>query len=399
MSPADQCRRALEAWTGFSHALFVQSGTAALRLALDVLVKRGSWVRVPAIACWTLTGAVLDSGCRPVFGDVDRYLGLRGRGMERGDALIGLEPWGTSCDWAALAGQEGVRLLDQTLSVHGGWPGRKAAEVFDGSILSLGYGKPFEIGGGGVLLLRDAALWREAQSRLHYGRRQMRWVSRTDRYVFPAVIWEQLAARLKLLERKRQAQARAREAWSRRARKSVLPLTVLEPRPGALPGCTVLVPVCLDEGFPLHARDVFAVAMAEGIPLGIHPVSPAYLEPAGRRLRGACPDAESLASHLLFLPSDCLDDVTLRRVKGLLEALERDPETFRRPYAVSASAVRIPAEYAHWCQHAIVCRRLDGAFCVHDPLAGRTYRVDASVVRALQEGTGHEVPRTARKRR
>src|SRR5436309_1980175 len=68
---ARRCSAALAELTGFSHAVFVHSGTAALELALLALTERAARVAMPALACWTVPFAIEKVGRTPVFVEVD----------------------------------------------------------------------------------------------------------------------------------------------------------------------------------------------------------------------------------------------------------------------------------------------------------------------------------------
>ncbi len=68
-------------YTGFEHALFVNSNTSGLHLALETLKRRRGWVDGDEVVTTPLTfvssnHAILYSGLTPVFADVDDYLSV-----------------------------------------------------------------------------------------------------------------------------------------------------------------------------------------------------------------------------------------------------------------------------------------------------------------------------------
>ena len=92
-------RAGLERLTGFPHAVFVQSGTAAIELALSVLTDDHATVAIPALACWSVSYAVTKIGRRPVFRDIDAHWSAHPRG-EPAAATILVDPWGGSAAWS-----------------------------------------------------------------------------------------------------------------------------------------------------------------------------------------------------------------------------------------------------------------------------------------------------------
>jgi hypothetical protein len=91
---------ALLAFTGMEDAVFVQSGTAALSLAIKVLYSGGQEISIPALACWAISAAVIHSGNIPRFVDVDRHLSSQAPSSEIPAAFV--EPWGAPTNWKKL---------------------------------------------------------------------------------------------------------------------------------------------------------------------------------------------------------------------------------------------------------------------------------------------------------
>ena len=83
-SPGKWCRRFEREWAalhGRKYAVFVNSGTSALQIALASLKEKHGWqtgakVVVPATTFVASVNVVLQERLRPVFMDVDRYYGL-----------------------------------------------------------------------------------------------------------------------------------------------------------------------------------------------------------------------------------------------------------------------------------------------------------------------------------
>lgn len=389
ISPLSTIRLELERWTGFSHVHLVHSGSAALKLALEVLTGPRARVALPALSCWTITGSILDRGAIPIHVDVDQNLALCGR-LDDTDAVVGIDPWARSFFWPGLTSFSGAKILDATLSILGGFSNLRAADVFDGALISLGSGKPWDIGAGGILLLRSEEASRAAAERLLYGRRRLRWAMHADRYVFSSHLLEPMLRRWELVIAERDAANQARAWFAQELRNRAIPLSCPQGHSESAPGYSALVPLLLAPEFPLSAEDVFAVAIAEGVPIGTQPVTPAYQERAYEGPPASCPEAEALSKRLLFVPSRSLDNNTITLIEALLGRLAAEPEAFRRPYPVTARPVDLPEAFAHWMIHGVVCRRVNGEFIVHDPLLGKSHLVTDSVVATLQRGDGDD---------
>lgn len=382
-----ELRQALEDWTGFPYAVFVHSGSAALSLGLDLLVPIAGRIALPAIACWTLTGAVMRSGRIPIWKDIGDDLCLDGPPCNA-DALIHVAPWGNTSAWERFSDFRGIKIADLTHVPHGGRPA-EAASHFHAAVISLGEGKPWNVGAGGILLLRDHHLSREAQVHLSYGRQRQRWSLNTDRYVFASSLFSKAYETWCLLAPKAAAHGDKRRQWQTEAQqaKARFTPTVLG---DAAPGATTLVPHLLDQDFPLSGEEISLVAMAEGIPLGSQPVSPAYLEPAvAAHLNGPicrALTAEVLYRRLFFVPEKSLNCEVLGRMNAFLKVLEQDPGSFSYPYAPQAAPIQIPDSLSYWLENAVVARRLDGTYCVYDPFTSKRHIVPDGVAATLLAG-------------
>ena len=84
LSPGPMCARFEREWAALhdrSYAVFVNSGTSALQIALAALKEKHGWQRgdkviVPALTFVATVNTVLQNGLRPVFMDVDRWYGI-----------------------------------------------------------------------------------------------------------------------------------------------------------------------------------------------------------------------------------------------------------------------------------------------------------------------------------
>ncbi|MEZ0067516.1 dTDP-4-amino-4,6-dideoxygalactose transaminase [Streptacidiphilus sp. MAP12-20] len=384
----------LQDWLGYSKMLLLDSGSAALSLLLDALsasrpAGRGGPVRLPGLGCWTLTSAVEGIGGRPEFYDVDR----RGEpiGPAGEDPSVLIQPWGGTVGAQHFASElrsvSGPRVLDCTLSVFGAPAASRAVDGFAAAVISLGQAKPLGLpGGGGLLLVEDGGLYDELRGILRHHYENLSWTRRARRYTSA----DRLASALDLQVSWLKEHHVARVDEVERVRERVASATALEPlappRAADTPGVTVVVPFLLPADYPVSARDLHRVAMAERIPLLTHPVTPPYLEPAGADLSGDCPVAEDIARRLVFLPATVAELGSLDALSRLLDSVAAQASVFRYPYAMAGTARQESPAVLRG--PGILGRRLDGDFVFSHQVTSRRFRVSAAVATDLMERLG-----------
>jgi hypothetical protein len=146
-------------------ALLTDSGTTALRLALQIAAGAGGTVAMPAWGCFDLVSAAVGAGVRLSFYDVDPQtlaaddasLAAAAVGAQ---AIVMVHPFGLPAPiqrFRDLAAEHGARLIEDAAMAGGGQYGDKALGSFgDLSVLSFGRGKGIGGGGGGALLARGS---------------------------------------------------------------------------------------------------------------------------------------------------------------------------------------------------------------------------------------------------
>jgi len=161
--------RELAAYVGVARAVAVNSGTAALHLALEAIgVTTDDEVIVPT---WTFTASAEVArylGARPVFVDVHRGdLNIEAAAVERAitkrtKAIVGVDIGGQPCDWhrlRELARPRGIVLVDDAAhalpaSLHG----RRIGTWADITAFSFYATKTLVTGEGGMLVT-DNGKW------------------------------------------------------------------------------------------------------------------------------------------------------------------------------------------------------------------------------------------------
>ncbi|HEX5142578.1 MAG TPA: hypothetical protein VFW21_01780 [Mycobacterium sp.] len=377
----------LREWTGLTRCFTAQNGTTALAVALRALVD-GLAVNLAAIGCWTVTSAVRQAALTPHYLDVGDD--LLPAVVPNGPAVV-VAPWGAALRPLRPVSptSSSATVLDGSVSLFGDGA---AALAPDALIVSLGPGKPGHVpGGGGLLLFDDDSVEREVVTALRHGTGDLRWLRDGLRVVpstaDPRRVDERLAALAAGLDTHRH---RAAEALDRVV--GATPHLVPSGAPDPDGGASTLLPVLLAPHVPLDARDVARVALAHRLPLGFQPVTPPYMEEAGRGLTGDCPVAEGLAGRLLFVPAE---PAVLARYSSalhtLLEELVAAPDDFRYPYtpSVSVDGAKVtdaPLPAVLTGPSVLLGRRLDRRFVAVDELAARQWLVSDPVAASILQG-------------
>lgn len=155
---------------GVRHVFLVSSGTAALTITLKALRASSSRSRVvvPGYTCFSVPGAVVHAGLRPVPCDIDAatFDFDHGRLAQAIDddtlCVIAHHLFGVPSDiarTAALCRARGVLVIEDAAQAFGlAWKGIPAGTMGDVGIFSFGRGKTITAGGGGAIVTNSDAL-------------------------------------------------------------------------------------------------------------------------------------------------------------------------------------------------------------------------------------------------
>ncbi len=159
---------------GARHAVAVNSGTAALHLAYQALLKRGDEIIVPDFTFVATASMALAVGARPVFADVDPATytldpaDAERRITEKTRALAPVHLYGHPADidpLKRLARKYRLRIIWDAAQAHGAqWRGRDVGSFADVVCYSFYPSKNMTTGEGGMLATSDEKL--AAQFRL-----------------------------------------------------------------------------------------------------------------------------------------------------------------------------------------------------------------------------------------
>lgn len=152
---------------GVRHCIGVNSGTAALTLALLAAgIGKGDEVIVPAHTYIASALAIVHAGAVPVFCDVEEETGLIDVGSAaaqvspRTAAIVAVHLYGQPCDMAevgALADRHGLLLFEDAAQAHGArYRGRRAGSLGDVAAFSFYPSKNLgALGDGGAICTDD----------------------------------------------------------------------------------------------------------------------------------------------------------------------------------------------------------------------------------------------------
>lgn len=172
--------RLLADYTGAKHAVAVNTGGMALQTAFRALgIQPGDEVLMPVDTCVADAFAVFNAGAVPIFADSNpETFGLDWRSVEetigpRTKALVAVSMWGRpeNMDTAVEAAQRhNLHLIDDACLACGAeWRGKKIGRFGRAGVFSFGALKPFQAGGGGVIITDDEDLAREMRASRAWG--------------------------------------------------------------------------------------------------------------------------------------------------------------------------------------------------------------------------------------
>ena len=180
----ENCRafeRCFSDYCGAPYGIALANGTLALELALRAFgIGAGDEVIVPARSFFATASAVSICGAQPVFVDVD----LESQNITAGAIAAAITPrtraaivvhlagWPCEMDEIlAVAQAHGIRVIEDCAQAHGATlMGRKTGSFGDAAAFSFCTDKIMSSGGeGGLLLLRDRAIWQRARSLKDHG--------------------------------------------------------------------------------------------------------------------------------------------------------------------------------------------------------------------------------------
>lgn len=162
----DQFEREFATFCGTKHAIAVSNGTAAIHLALKALgIGKGDEVIVPDLSFIATANAVLLSGAKPVFADIDQEnLCLAPADLvrclsPRTKAIMPVHLYGHPAEMDAInaiAQAHGLYVIEDAAEAHGAHiSGCSVGNMGDCAIFSLYGNKTLTTGEGGAITTND----------------------------------------------------------------------------------------------------------------------------------------------------------------------------------------------------------------------------------------------------
>jgi dTDP-4-amino-4,6-dideoxygalactose transaminase len=160
---------AFAARLGGVHAVSTSYGRMAFYYILRALdFPPGSEIVMPALTFWVMPEMARQAGLTPVFADVDPVtFNLTAASVERvitprTVAVVPTHLWGLPCDMdpiVELARTRGLQVIEDCAhALDATYRGRRAGTIGDAAIFSFQTLKPLNAYGGGMAVMRDAAL-------------------------------------------------------------------------------------------------------------------------------------------------------------------------------------------------------------------------------------------------
>jgi dTDP-4-amino-4,6-dideoxygalactose transaminase len=339
---------------GVAHAVAVNSGTAALHLALEAIgVREGDDVIVPTLTFTSSAAVVRHLGARPVLADVDEAsLTLPADEVQRRwtpqcKAVIPVHMAGVSCDMPGLmatAHARGALVVEDAAHALPTWCGSKPAGTYgDAAAFSFYATKTITTGEGGMIVTADSAVAQRARqmafhgiTRNAFGRYQSpgRWYYEVDDFGFKYNLTDVAAALGRSQLRRVDELWKARRAIAQMldAGLSIVPEVQIPYRHGGANDSWHLYIMRLHVERLTCSRDEFIDELGHlgigtsvhFIPLHLHPV---YRKELGYRV-GDFPVAEREYARMISLPiwpGMSRDDIT-----RVVDAVAQVARTHRR---------------------------------------------------------------------
>ncbi len=171
----ERFERSFSSYIGSKYAIAVSNGTAALHVALIAMgVGPGDEVIVPSYSFFATASAVILSGARPVFADVDPRTGaidpeeVRKKISERTKVIIPVHIHGHPADLDAIRdalGSREILILEDCAQAHGAlYKGRKVGGIGEAGAFSFYPTKNMTTGEGGIITTDDEEVYFRART-------------------------------------------------------------------------------------------------------------------------------------------------------------------------------------------------------------------------------------------
>lgn len=170
----ERFERAFASYVGCKYAVALSNGTAALHVALIAMgIGPGDEVIVPSYSFFATASAVVLSGAKPVFVDVDPRIGtidpaeVKRKISSKTKAIITVHIHGHPADMDSLKDSldgRDVMILEDCAQAHGAlYKGRKVGKIGEAGAFSFYPTKNMTTGEGGIITTDDEEIYQRAK--------------------------------------------------------------------------------------------------------------------------------------------------------------------------------------------------------------------------------------------
>lgn len=329
-----QFEEAFARYAGARHCIGVESGTAALKVALEAMgIGPGDEVVVPANTYVASAFAISASGALPVLVDVDDAYLIDAAAIEavvtpRTKAIMPVHLYGQAVPMQPIldaARRHGLRVIEDACQAHGAsWDSKRVGSIADVGCFSFYPGKNLGCyGDGGAIVTSNDAVAERAKLLRDFGqKRKYEHLIKGDNCRLDSIQAAVLNVKLRHLD-----------DWNGRRKAHA------KRYDGLLADAGFPIPANRAEGghvyhlyvtqVPDRARFQESLA-ARGIQTGIHYPIPVHLQPAYKDLgyaRGRFPKTEAAADRILSLPM--FAELTAGQIEYVVTALAETAQTTR----------------------------------------------------------------------
>lgn len=318
---------AFATYCGAQHAVGVQSGTAALHLALMACdVGPGDEVLVPSMTFIATAEMIGRLGARPVFVDVDpRTCNLDPAALEeavtpRARAVIPVHLYGQPAEMDAIleiARRNGLRVIEDAAQAHGAeYRGRRAGALGDVATFSFYPGKNLgAYGDAGAVVTDDKGIAEQVRLLRNHGRHS-KYTHKREGFNYRLDTLQAAILEAKLPHLEAWNAARRHNAELYRQYLSGLPVELPHEAPHVRSVYHLFV-------IRVNRRDeVLAHLRANGVGAGVHYPVPLHMQPAYEYLEyqpGDLPSARQAAEEVLSLPM--YPELTEEQIRKVVDTL------------------------------------------------------------------------------
>jgi dTDP-4-amino-4,6-dideoxygalactose transaminase len=315
-------------YVGAPYCVGVESGTAALQLAMEALgVGPGDEVIIPANTYIASAIAVSATGAKPVLVEMDETYFLDASLLEQAvtphtKAIMPVHLYGQAVPMEPIlrcAQRHDLRVIEDASQAHGArWNGKVVGSFGDAGCFSFYPGKNLgAYGDGGAIVTGDAGLADELRLMRDFGqRKKYEHLVKAGNCRLDSIQAAVLDVKLGHLERWNEARRRNARHYDEKLSK----VGIVPPRRLSDEGHVYHLYVIEVEN-RTHVQDVLS---GRGIATGIHYPIPIHLQPAYADLQlaaGSFPRTERSAKRILSLPMfPELTEEQIDRVVGAIEA-------------------------------------------------------------------------------